>query len=35
MDVTATFAAEAGQFQLNVMEPIMAFELFMMLEMLK
>jgi aspartate ammonia-lyase len=35
MDVTVTLAAEAGQLQLNVMEPIMAFELFMMLEMLK
>ena len=32
MDVTVTLAAEAGQLQLNVMEPIMAFELFMMLE---
>ncbi len=35
MDVTVTLSAEAGQLQLNVMEPIMAFELFMMLEMLK
>ena len=35
MDVTVTLAAEAGQLQLNVMEPVMAFELFMMLEMLK
>jgi len=35
MDVSITLAAEAGQLQLNVMEPLMAFELFMMLEMLK
>ncbi len=35
MDMTITLAAEAGQLQLNVMEPIIAFELFMMLEMLK
>lgn len=35
MDVTVTLAAEAGQLQLNVMEPVMAFDLFTMLEMLK
>ena len=35
MDVTVTLAAEAGQLQLNVMEPVMAFNLFTMLEMLK
>jgi aspartate ammonia-lyase len=35
MDVTVTLAAEAGQLQLNVMEPVMAFDLFSMLEMLK
>ena len=35
MDVTVTLAAEAGQLQLNVMEPVMAFDLFSMLEMLQ
>lgn len=35
MDVTVTLASEAGQLQLNVMEPVMAFDLFTMLEMLK
>ncbi len=35
MDVTVTLAAEAGQLQLNVMEPVMAFDLFTMLEMLQ
>jgi aspartate ammonia-lyase len=35
MDLTVTLAAEAGQLQLNVMEPVMAFDLFVMLEMLK
>lgn len=35
MDLTVTLAAEAGQLQLNVMEPVMAFDLFTMLEMLK
>ncbi|MEN8190175.1 MAG: lyase family protein, partial [Thermodesulfobacteriota bacterium] len=35
MDLTVTLAAEAGQLQLNVMEPVMAFDLFSMLEMLK
>jgi len=35
MDVTVTIAAEAGQLQLNVMEPVMAFDLFTMLEMIK
>ncbi len=34
-DVTVTLAAEAGQLQLNVMEPVIAFKLFMMLEELK
>jgi len=33
--VTITLAAEAGQLQLNVMEPVIAFNLFTMLEMLK
>ena len=35
MDLTVTLAAEAGQLQLNVMEPVMAFDLFSMLEMLQ
>ena len=35
MDVTVTMAAEAGQLQLNVMEPVIAFDLFQMLEMLQ
>lgn len=35
MDVTVTMAAEAGQLQLNAMEPVIAFDLFTMLEMLK
>ena len=35
MDVTVTVAAEAGQLQLNAMEPVIAFDLFTMLEMLK
>ncbi|GBC61922.1 aspartate ammonia-lyase [Desulfonema ishimotonii] len=35
MDLTVTLAAEAGQLQLNVMEPVMAFDLFVMLEMLR
>jgi aspartate ammonia-lyase len=35
MDVTVTLAAEAGQLQLNAMEPVIAFDLFTMLEMLK
>ena len=35
MDVTVTLAAEAGQLQLNVMEPVMAFDLFSMLDMLQ
>jgi len=35
MDLTVTLASEAGQLQLNVMEPIMAFDLFVMLEMLE
>ena len=35
MDVTVTLASEAGQLQLNVMEPVMAFDLFVMLEMLQ
>ncbi len=35
MDVTITMAAEAGQLQLNVMEPVIAFDLFQMLEMLQ
>ncbi len=35
MDVSVTLAAEAGQLQLNVMEPVIASDLFMMLEMLK
>ncbi len=35
MDVSITLAAEAGQLQLNVMEPVIASDLFMMLEMLK
>ena len=35
MDVTVTVAAEAGQLQLNAMEPVIAFDLFAMLEMLK
>jgi aspartate ammonia-lyase len=35
MDVTVTLAAEAGQLQLNVMEPVIAFDLFVMLETLK
>lgn len=35
MDVTISLAAEAGQLQLNVMEPVIAFNLFTMLEMLK
>lgn len=35
LDVTVTLAAEAGQLQLNVMEPVMAFNLFSMLEMLQ
>jgi len=35
MDVTVTLAAEAGQLQLNVMEPVIAFDLFSMLEMLQ
>lgn len=34
MDITITLAAEAGQLQLNVMEPVIAFNLFTMLEML-
>ncbi len=34
MDLTITLAAEAGQLQLNVMEPVIAFNLFTMLEML-
>ena len=35
MDVTVTLASEAGQLQLNVMEPVIAFDLFVMLEMLQ
>lgn len=35
MDLTVTLASEAGQLQLNVMEPVMAFDLFVMLEMLQ
>ena len=35
MDLTVTMAAEAGQLQLNVMEPVMAFDIFTMLEMLQ
>ena len=35
MDVTITMASEAGQLQLNVMEPVIAFDLFQMLEMLQ
>lgn len=35
MDLTVTMAAEAGQLQLNAMEPVIAFDLFTMLEMLK
>jgi aspartate ammonia-lyase len=35
MDVTITLASEAGQLQLNVMEPVIAFDLFVMLEMLQ
>lgn len=35
MDLTVTLAAEAGQLQLNAMEPVMAFDLFTMLEMLQ
>ena len=35
MDLTVTLAAEAGQLQLNAMEPVMAFNLFTMLETLK
>jgi len=33
-DVTITVASEAGQLQLNVMEPIIAFNLFQSIEML-
>ncbi|MDY0131895.1 MAG: aspartate ammonia-lyase [Desulforegulaceae bacterium] len=35
MDLTVTLAAESGQLQLNAMEPVMAFDLFSMLDMLK
>jgi len=35
LDVTVTLASEAGQLQLNVMEPVIAFDLFQMLEMLQ
>jgi aspartate ammonia-lyase len=35
LDVAVTLAAEAGQLQLNVMEPVIAFDLFQMLEMLQ
>ena len=35
MDVTVTMASEAGQLQLNAMEPVIAFDLFTMLETLK
>ncbi len=35
LDLTVTLASEAGQLQLNVMEPVIAFDLFQMLEMLQ
>ena len=35
MDLTISLASEAGQLQLNAMEPVIAFDLFTMLEMLK
>ncbi len=35
MDLSITLAAEAGQLQLNVMEPVIAYNLFSMLEMLR
>ena len=35
MDLTVTLASEAGQLQLNVMEPVIAYDLFTMLEMLR
>ncbi len=35
MDVTVTLASEAGQLQLNAMEPVMVFDLFFMLSLLR